>query len=284
MISVNASAYELSGRMTIMWNVPGVSKITPMGIWLFDTSVNPQPPYTDEKWPLVYNENPNVSSYTISLSRVSASIPNGNALRTGSSFKVIVFIKDNNTPIASSTPFSLNNYNSLAVVLQNGNSASTDIDMTNRSITSSTGPLNVGTGTIVNMNGPIKPTYLPSAITSSHVGYVLPFSIFESQDLIADQPRNCVSISIPPGVWILLGQCECYAPNPVGYQLICFNNTIPASTTISNTTIMTDPLIITNIQCQDVISISTTQTWHLVAQSGVNRRVFNLYGRAIRIA
>jgi hypothetical protein len=206
-VYTNALSYGLNDKMVINWNVQGVSNSNSMGIWLFatDHNYNPTTPplFTDNKWPLVYNTNPYLTSWTVDISQILRSSPDNILLSEGPFFTVLIFnaIGDRLASLPYTISFTTDKL-SLGNVLLGGNYASTNIDMLNNALVSSGPNLFIGDSTTENVR--IYASGSPGVVDIAATGTIGLVSIAGNTCNIGNDKNSSVKVTnqvnISPGL------------------------------------------------------------------------------------
>ena len=129
----------------------------------------------------------------------------------------------------------------------------------------------------------LTPSYLPSAITSTMIGFKLAFTNISSA-LLAGTAKSVMSVSLTAGVWLL--QASIQTPAGGTYQGLSFstNDNVMNYSTTSVSQISTDATVPTGLNIVFVVSTAVTINYYMVAISGNDRTLTQKNGSATRLA
>jgi hypothetical protein len=128
----------------------------------------------------------------------------------------------------------------------------------------------------------LTPSYLPSTILSTNIGYKLAFTAL-SLTLSPNVAKSMMSVSLTAGVWLL--QATIQTPTPATYQGLCFSTTTNVMDyTLSASQIITDGFFPMALNICYVASVSATTPYYMVAIAGDMRTLTQRTGSATRLA
>lgn len=184
-LQLDSNTYGLNSNMKVTWKA---FTYTPISMWICASATG----LAGQRWALIYSTKTQ-NTFTVNLGNVKNSSA-GNPLAEGASFVVIATDSSGGRGVISDV-FSITTSDlSLGKVLNNGNFASTDIDMLDYALDSSDGAIVLKSP--LSIDYPL--TNNPSCIGYTHYYFAFQLTIPDSQNVF----YGCTPV-LPPGIYSL---------------------------------------------------------------------------------